>query len=139
MLYFSIISNLKSRKFLRKIRTVSGETSQILTIHQIIKGLCAKNLYVTFLLLDFSKAFNFIHRGKMGQILLAYGFPKVTIIAIMMVYRNTKTMVCSLDGSTKFFAIVTGVLHRDTLAPHMLKICPHYALQTSIDLIKAKR
>ena len=33
-------------------------------------GVCAKNLVVTFLFIDFSKAFDSIHRGKMEQILM---------------------------------------------------------------------
>ena len=40
-------------------------TSQILTIHQILEGVHAKNLKVTLLFADFSKAFVSILRGKM--------------------------------------------------------------------------
>ena len=35
-----------------------------------------KNLQATILFVDFSKDFNSIHRGKMEQILLAYGLTK---------------------------------------------------------------
>ena len=58
-------------------------TSQILTICQILEGVRAKNLETT-LSVDFTKAYDSIHRGKMEQILLAYGLPKETITAIMM-------------------------------------------------------
>ena len=34
----------------------------------------------TLLLVDFSKAFDSIHRGKIEQILLAYGLPKETVM-----------------------------------------------------------
>ena len=47
-------------------------TSQILTIHQTLEGVCSKDLQATILFVDFSKAFDSIHRGKMEQILLAY-------------------------------------------------------------------
>ena len=47
-------------------------TSQILTIRQILEGVHAKNLEAKILFVDFSKAFDSIHRGKMEQILLAY-------------------------------------------------------------------
>ena len=57
---------------------------EILTIHQIIEGVCAKNLEATLLFVDFSKAFDSIKRGKMEQILLAYGLPKETVTAIMI-------------------------------------------------------
>ena len=42
-----------------------SSASQILTIRLIIEGVCAKNLEVTFLFVDFFKVFDSIHRGKM--------------------------------------------------------------------------
>ncbi len=56
----------------------------------------------------------------MEQILLAYGLPKETVTTIMMLYRNTKVRVHSLDGDTDYFNIVAGVLQGDTLAPYHL-------------------
>ena len=46
-------------------------TSQMLIIRRILEGVCAKNIQVTILFLDFTQAFDSIHRGKMEQILLA--------------------------------------------------------------------
>ena len=51
-------------------------TSKILTICRILEGIHAKNLDATILFINFSKAFDFIQRGKMEQILLAYGLSK---------------------------------------------------------------
>ena len=51
-----------------------------------------------------------IHRGKMEQILLAYGRPKETVAAITILYRNTKVKVRPPDGDTEYFDIVAGVL-----------------------------
>ena len=81
-------------------------------------------------------AFDSIHRGKMEQILLAYGLPKETVAAITILYRNTKMKVRSPDGDTKYFDIVAGVLHGDTLAPYLFIICLDYMLRTSIDKIR---
>ena len=72
----------------------------------------------------------------MEQILLAYGLPKETVAAIMVLYRNTKLKVCSPDGVTDYFDIVAGVLKGDTLAPYLFIICLDYVLRTSIDKIK---
>ena len=72
-----------------------------------------KNLQATILFVDFSKAFDSIHKGKLEQILLAYGLPKETITTIMMLYKNTKVTVPSLNGDTDFFDIVAGVLLGD--------------------------
>ena len=121
-------------------------TSQILTIHRILEGvcaknqeatiLCAKNQEATILFVDFTKAFDSIHRGKMEQILLAYSLPKETIAAIIMLYRNTKIKVHSPDRNTDYFNIVVGVLQGDILAPYPFIICLDYVLRTSIDKMK---
>ena len=49
----------------------------------------------------------------MEQILLAYGRPKETVAAIMMLYKNMKV--------------------KDTLAPYLFIICQDYVLRMSID------
>ena len=111
-------------------------TSQILTIRTIPEGVRAKNLQATLLFVDFTKAFDSIHRGKIEQILLAYGLPKETVAAITILYRNTKVKVRSPDGDTEYLDIVARVLQRDTLAPYLFIICLDYVLRTSIDKIK---
>ena len=92
-------------------------TSQILTIRRILEGVRAKNLQATLLFVDFTKAFDSIHKGKMEQILLAYGLPKETVAAITILYKNTKVKVRSPDGDTEFFNIVAGVLKREPANP----------------------
>ena len=72
----------------------------------------------------------------MEQILQAYGLPKETVAAIMILYRNTKVKVRSPDGDTEYFDIVAGVLQGDTLAPYLFIICLDYVLRTSIDKIR---
>ena len=95
-----------------------------------------KNLQATLLFVHFTKAFDSIHRRKMEQILLAYGLPKETVAAIMILHRNTKVKVRSPDGDTEYFDIVAGVLQGDTLAPYLFIICLDYGLRTSIDKIR---
>ena len=130
----------KMENILRKnqngFRRNRSTTSQILTIRRILEGVRAKNLQATLLFVDFTKAFDSIHRGKMEQILLAYGLPKETVAAIMILYRNTKVKVRSPDGDTEYFDIVAGVLQGDTLAPYLFIICLDYVLRTSIDKIR---
>ena len=103
-------------------------TSQFLTIHQILEGVHTKKFKATILFVDFFKALDSIHRRKMEQILLTYGFPKETTTAIMMLYKNTKVKVRLLDGDIDYFDIVTGVLERDTLVPYQFIICLDYML-----------
>ena len=87
---------LKIDNILRKnqngFRRNGSTASQILTI---LEGVRAKNLLATILLVDFTKAFDSIHRGKMEQIRLTYGLPKETVAVIMILYRNTKEKVRS--------------------------------------------
>ena len=124
------------RKNQNGFRRNRSTTSQILTIRRILEGVRAKSLQATLLFVDFTKAFDSIHRGKMELILLAYGLPKETEAAIMILYRNTKLKVRSPDGDTESFDIVAGVLQGDTLAPYLLIICLDYVLRTSIDKIR---
>ena len=124
------------RKNQNGFRRNRSTTSQILTIRRILEGVRAKNLQATLIFVDFTKAFDSIHRGKMEQILLAYGIPKETVAAITILYRNTKVKVRSPDGDTEYFDIVAGVLQGDTRAPYLFIICLDYVLRTSIDKIK---
>ena len=102
--------SLLGRKNQNGFRRNRSTTSQILTIRRILEGVRAKNLQATLIFVDFSKAFDSIHRGKMEQILLAYGISKETVAAITILYRNTKVKVRSPDGDTEYFDIVVGVL-----------------------------
>ena len=70
------------RKNQNGFRRYKSTTSQILNIRRILEGVRAKNLQATLIFVDFSKAFDSIHRGKMEKILLAYVIPKETIAAI---------------------------------------------------------
>ena len=92
-------------------------TSQILTIRRILKGVWAKNLQATLLFVDFTKAFDSIHRGKVEQILQAYGRPKEKVAAITILYRNTKVKVRSPDGDTEYFDIVARSTTRRHASP----------------------
>ena len=54
--------------------------------------------------------------------LIAYHLSKETVSAIIILYKNTKVMVCSSDGDADFFKIVFGVFQRDTLAPYLSSV-----------------
>ena len=57
----------------------------------------------------------------MEQILPAYGLHKVTVTAIMMLYKNTKAMIRLPDKDIDFFEIFTEALQGDALAPYFLE------------------
>ena len=104
--------NQQHRKNQNGFRSNRSTTSLILTIRRILEGVRAKNLQATLIFVDFTKAFDSIHRGKMEQILLAYGIPKETAAAKTILYRNTKVKVRSPDQDTEYFDIVAGVTTR---------------------------
>ena len=109
-------------------------TSEILTIRQILEGVRAKNLEATILLSTSPNLWLHTQRED-GAIGLAYGLPKETVAAKMMLYKNTKAKVHSLDRDTDYLNIVVGVLQRYTLAPYLFIICLDYVLWASIDLM----
>ena len=82
------------RKNQNGFRRNRSTTSQILTIRRILEGVRGKNLQVTLIFVDFTKAFDSIHRGKMEQILLAYGIPKETVAAITILYAHKTEYMC---------------------------------------------
>ena len=122
----------KSQNGFRRKRSTMG---QILTIRRILEGVRANNPPAVLLFIDFSKAFDChsIHRGKMRDILIAYGIPQETVDAIMMLYQDTCSMVRSPDGNTEFFDIIAGVLQEDTLARYIFIICLDYVLRRALD------
>ena len=67
----------------RRKRSTMGK---ILTIRRNLEGVRANNLPAVLLFIDFSKAFDSIHRGKIRDILIVYGIPQETVDAIMMLY-----------------------------------------------------
>ena len=84
-------------------RSASGKISK--TISRIIEGAKSKQLSSTLLYIDFSKALDSIHRGKMREIVNAYGLPGENVKPIMISYINTKCMVRSPDGDLQIVLI----------------------------------
>ena len=101
-------------------------TSQLLIICRIIEGVHAKHLMATLLFVN-------THRE---QILLVYGLSKESVIAILMLYKNTKGTVLSPDDDTDVFDIVVGVMQADILTTYSFIINIDYILRTSISLIR---
>ena len=107
-----------------------------MTIRRIIEGVRRKNLKATILFVNFSKVFDSIYRGMMEQIFLANDLPKETVVAKLVLFKNTKVKVRSSDEDTDYFDIVAGVRQGDTLAPYLVIICLKNVFRTSIDIMK---
>lgn len=142
-----IIAKMYNRLILNRIRSVidpklrynqngfrSNRTTvaQILALRRIIEGVKEYNLPAIITFIDFKKAFDTIHRGKMLKILKAYGIPPNLLKAIGTMYTNTRAKVISPDGETELFDITAGVLQGDTLAPFLFVIVLDYALRKAM-------
>ena len=83
--------------------------------------------------IDFTKAFDYVNRNTLFQILHAYGIPEKIVKAIQVMYIKTSAVVLIPEGETANFNINTGVLQGDPLAPYLFIIVLDNALRTAID------
>ena len=74
-------------------RSQRSTVSQILSIRRLIEGVREKNQPAVLTFIDFRKAFDSIHRGKMLKILTTYGMPDRIVNAIKSTYTNTYAKV----------------------------------------------
>ena len=65
---------------------------------------------------------------------MAYGLHKETVTVIIMLYKNTKVKVHSMDGDKEFFDIFGSVLQGDTLSQYLF--ITSEVLQMLVDLMK---
>ena len=106
--------------------------SQILALRRIIEGMKERNLPLAAVFIDFSKAFDSVHRDRMFDILSAYGIPDIIVKAIKVIYDNSSAIVISPDGETEPFKISAGVLQGDTLAPFIFITVLDYIMRYAL-------
>ena len=81
-------------------RPKRSTTAHILALRRIIEGVKRKHLKAAILFVDFSKAFDSVHRGMMLKILKAYGIPDQLIQAIGKLYEGTRAKRARQTTST---------------------------------------
>ena len=94
-------------------RTGRSTLPQILTLRRLIEGIKEKQLPAILTFVDFSKAFDSIHRGKLMEILKAYGIPTKIVDATSLLYKDTEAQVITPDGDTEFFEFSLFIIALD--------------------------
>ena len=134
-----ILNRLKPEieKILRRnqngFRPGRSTVQQILVLRRLLEGVKSRNLPAVLTFIDFKKAFDSIHRGKMLKILAAYGIPSKLVAVIGLIYEGTRAKVLSPDGETELFDILAGVLQGDTLAPYIFAIVIDYCMRQAVN------
>ena len=94
-------------------RTGRSKLPQILTLRRLIEGIKQKQLPAILTFVDFSKAFDSTHRGKLMEILKGYGIPTKIVDAISLLYKDTEAQVIISDGDTEFFEFFLFIIALD--------------------------
>ena len=86
----------------------------------------------TIIFVDFSKAFDSIHRRDISIVLSKYGVSELLIANVMLFYIWTSVVVATAHGNTEFFSTTSGVLQGDSLAPFLFIALLDYVLRETL-------
>ena len=89
---------------------------QIFTLQRIIEKYQEYQLPLAISFMDFTKAFDSIHRPSMWKILITYGIPRKIVSAIEKIYEQSRC-VKTEGGYSDWFHVVTGVRQGCILSP----------------------
>ena len=111
----------------------SGRTtnSQILVPRRLIEGIKENDLEA-IIFIDFKKAFDTVHRGKMLLILKVHGTPEELVTSISIIYEDMSVKDITPDGETETFSILADVLQEDILAPYLFVIVIDYIMRKAL-------
>ena len=110
----------KEQAGFRKGRSCSDH---IFTLRQIIEQSYEWNTTVYLNFIDFSKAFDSIHRPALWKILSYYGIPQKIISVIKMLYSDFRAHVICGSNLTDQFSIKSGVRQGCILSPILFCLC----------------
>ncbi|KAI8499222.1 hypothetical protein Bbelb_229860 [Branchiostoma belcheri] len=104
---------------------------QIFTLRRIIEKCNEFQSTLAISFIDFTKAFDSIHRPSLWNIMQMYGLPNKVISAIKHIYADFKCCVRTDDGFSGWFEVVTGVRQGCVLSPILFALAIDWVLQQS--------
>ena len=101
---------------------------QIFTLRQIIEKCNEFQCPLALSFIDFSKAFDSLHRPSLWKVLREYGLPVKIVAAIRNIYDKSKCCVRTEDGLSDWFEVITGVRQGCLLSPILFGIAIDWIL-----------
>ena len=106
---------------------------QIFTLRRIIEKCQEFQVPLAISFIDFSKAFDSIHRPTLWKILKSYGIPTKLVTAIEKIYENSSCCIRTEDGLSSWFKVLTGVRQGCILSPLLFAIAIDWVLRLATE------
>ncbi|CAH1239030.1 Hypp5694 [Branchiostoma lanceolatum] len=101
---------------------------QIFTLRRIIEKCSELQAPLAISFIDFSKAFDSIHRPSLWNIMHSYGIPSRLISAVKQIYADSKCCVRTGEGYSGWFEVVSGVRQGCVLSPILFAMAIDWVL-----------
>jgi hypothetical protein len=108
-------------------------SEQIFVLRSIIEQSLEYQQRLSINFIDFTKAFDSIHRETLWNIAQAYGIPRRFTDFFRNLYHASSCCVRTEDGATEFFPIETGVRQGCVLSPFLFLLALDFVMRQAID------
>ena len=102
---------------------------QIFILRRIIEKCNEYQVPIAISYIDFSKAFDSIHRPSLSKVLLSYGIPLKIVKAIEQIYTGSRCSIRTEDGLSDWFQVLTGVRQGCILSPLLFAVAIDWVMK----------
>ena len=102
---------------------------QVFTLRRIIEKCNEFKTPLAISFIDFTKAFDSIHRPSLWNIMRTYGIPPKVISAIEQIYADSKCCIRTEDGYSGWSEVVIGVRQGCLLSPILFALAIDWVLK----------
>ena len=121
----------KLRNSQNGFRKGRSTVSQMHTLRRVVERIKSKNLPAIVTFVDFRKVFDSMNKGKLMEILRAYGVPAEIVDAVNMMNTNPTAQVLSPEGDAEFGEHWLE-FSTETIWRHLFIIALDYAMRQAI-------